>query len=47
MGSGQTPKRDYMGNIGDDSITYSGHKGVDIDIPNFRNMDNNSTQTSR
>ncbi len=32
---------DYMGNTGGNAKTYNGHKGIDIDVPTFRAMDNN------
>lgn len=31
---------DYIGNIGSQAVTYDSHAGVDIDVPNFRYMDN-------
>ena len=33
-------KTDFRGNTGDDAKTYNGHKGVDVDVPTFRAMDN-------
>ena len=32
---------DYTGALGANAITYNGHKGIDIDVPNFRAMDAN------
>ena len=32
--------RDYTGGIGSAAKTYNGHNGIDIDVPNFRWMDN-------
>lgn len=28
-----------MGNTGDRAVSYDGHLGIDIDVPNFRKMD--------
>ncbi len=37
-----TGTRDYMGNTGAAAVTYDGHGGYDIDIPTFREMDNDT-----
>lgn len=37
---GKNSMRDYRGRTGADSVTYDGHKGLDIEIANFRVMDN-------
>jgi murein DD-endopeptidase MepM/ murein hydrolase activator NlpD len=34
--------RDWMGFTGVQALTYDGHRGVDIDIPSFRQMDDGS-----
>jgi len=31
--------RDYMGNSGQDAVTYDGHAGIDFELPSFRPMD--------
>ncbi len=32
--------RDFRGNVGSNAKTYDGHRGIDIDVPTFRAMDN-------
>jgi len=36
---GKNSMRDYRGRTGTDAVTYDGHKGLDIEIANFRAMD--------
>lgn len=31
--------RDYLGRTGAEAVTYDGHQGLDLEIPNFRMMD--------
>lgn len=31
---------DFMGNSGSSAKTYEGHRGIDVDVPTFRSMDN-------
>jgi murein DD-endopeptidase MepM/ murein hydrolase activator NlpD len=39
---GSANTRDYMGAMNAQAITYDGHRGIDIDIPSFREMDDGS-----